>query len=236
MPHASPDIPPEIRLDGAIRIGATETAVGDALAIERARGIFDRYHAIALADAFAPPLLATLMALSRTDPFVADIGVDRIGQRSVEMGDRVGNAMRMMLARPAFLRWAAEVAGCEPLDTVSGLVAQMEPGSEDVLGWHDDCATYRFRRIALIVHMSDGPFAGGWFEMGPKKSSELLVRIGHVPAGTILLFRVHPDLRHRVLPVEGGGIRRVFAGWLNAPEDSTAYPPLGARYLTESRS
>lgn len=210
MPPVSPEPPPS--LVAAVRVGAVATTV-DAGQLDHARAQFAARHALQLDDAFDPGLLASLMNLCRTTKFETE-QVGTIGWRTVEATDQVGRALRFILGRDAFLRWVEAVSGCGGLTNVSGVLAEMLPGSDHVLGWHDDCNDPA-RRLALIVHLSDAPFAGGRFELGRKDGEGPTSTAGYLAPGSMLLFRVDPALRHRVTAVEGGRGRRVFAGWIN---------------------
>ena len=211
VPPALPE-PAVPRLDGAVNIGAAATSL-DAAQVDRARALFAAHHALLLPGAFDPVLLASVMALCRTTVFETE-QVGTIGWRTIEAGDRAGRALRFVLERGTFLRWAETVTGCAGLTNVSGVLAEMLPGTDHVLGWHDDCNDAT-RRLALIVHLSDGPFEGGRFDLTRKGEERPIATARYLPPGSILLFRVDPTLRHRVTAVEGNRVRRVFAGWLN---------------------
>ncbi|HEX7848261.1 MAG TPA: 2OG-Fe(II) oxygenase [Sphingomonas sp.] len=199
-------------LDGAVNIGATATSL-DTAQVDRARTLFAEHYALLLPAAFDPMLLASIMALCRATAFETE-RVGTIGWRTIEAEDRVGRALRFVLERDAFLRWVETVTGCAGLTNVSGVLAEMLPGTDHVLGWHDDCNDAT-RRLALIVHLSDAPFEGGRFELTRKSEQRPIATAGYLSPGSILLFRVDPALRHRVTAVEGDRVRRVFAGWLN---------------------
>lgn len=211
MPPASPE-PTIPRLDGAVSIGAAETSL-DAAQTDRARALFAAHHALLIPEAFDPALLANVMTLGRVASFETE-RVGTIGWRTIEAADRVGRVLRFVLERAAFLRWAETVTGCGGLTNVSGVLAEMSPGTDHVLGWHDDCNDPT-RRLALIVHLSDTPFDGGRFELADKSDKRPIAAAGYLPPGSILLFRVDPALCHRVTAVEGQQVRRVFAGWVN---------------------
>lgn len=211
MPPASPD-PICPRVDGAVRIAATATAI-DPASIDRARSLFAAHHALLLPEAFEPALLASMMALCRATAFETE-RVGTIGWRTIEASDQIGRALRFMLERAEFLRWIETVTGCRELTNLSGVLAEMLPGTDHALGWHDDCNDAA-RRLALIVHLSDAPFSGGRFELCRKGENQPIIEAGYLAPGSMLLFRVDPALRHRVTAIEGDRVRRVFAGWIN---------------------
>lgn len=208
---------PDIAVADAVTIGAAATRIDDAPAVlARARAAFAAGDAIALPTAFDPAFLRTILAICRRGPYVAEY-IDKIGWRTVEERDVAGCALRFALQRPAFLRWVEATAGCDTLNQMIGVVAEIAAGTGQELGWHNDRNEGGLgRRLAATIHLSDVPYDGGLFEMCDQQSGRLLVREGARPAGSILLFRIDKRLRHRVTQVTSGGPRRVFTGWLTA--------------------
>ncbi|MEP7118941.1 MAG: 2OG-Fe(II) oxygenase [Acidobacteriota bacterium] len=181
--------------------------------LARAQAAFASGNTIVLPSAFDPPFLRTILAICRRGPYVPE-NIDTIGWRTVEAHDVAGNALRFALQRPAFLRWCEAAAGCQTVNLVTGVVAEMAAGTDQGLGWHDD-RNDALRRLAVTIHLSETPYEGGLFEMCEKASGRLLVRVGPLPPGSVMVFRVDQRLRHRVTQVMSGGPRRVFAGWLS---------------------
>jgi 2OG-Fe(II) oxygenase superfamily len=206
---------PDITIPDAVTIGAAAVRIGDANVLARARAAFACGNAVTLPSAFDPPLLRTILAISRRGPYVPEY-IDKIGWRTVEEHDVAGRALRFALERPEFLRWCEAAAGCETVNLIAGAVAEMAAGTDQGLGWHDDRNDGGLRRLAVTVHLSETPYEGGLFEMCEKQSGQLLVRQGALPPGSVMLFRIDKRLRHRVTQVMSGGPRRVFAGWLTA--------------------
>ena len=205
----------DIVIPDAVCIRASDVRIDDAPAVlARARTAFAGGHAIVLPSAFDQPLLRTILAICRRGPYVPEY-IDNIGSRTVEEHDVAGTALRFALQRPAFLRWCEAAAGCETLNLITGVVAEMAAGTDQGLGWHDDRNDGGLRRLAATVHLSDAPYEGGVFEMCEQPSGRLLAREGPLAPGSIMLFRIGKGLRHRVTQVTSGGPRRVFAGWLS---------------------
>jgi hypothetical protein len=72
------------------------------------------------------------------------------------------------------------------------------------------------RRVALSINLSGQPFEGGELLLRDAASEQVLAEIGNRAEGDAVLFRVHEDLEHRVLPVAGEVPRTAFAGWFTA--------------------
>lgn len=204
----------EVQTDSGLRIGAARTTIADdAAALARTRAELARDAAISVVPAWEDGLLERLLRICREAAFVPET-IGRIGSRTIEEHDVAGRLIRFLLERPAFLEWAATVTGCEPLRHVDGLIGEMAADTEQRLDWHDDLNDGGFRRLAIIMHLSEAPCAGGTFEIREKASERMLFRQEVQPAGTLTLFRIGPTLHHRVTPVRSGGPRRVFGGWL----------------------
>ena len=192
-------------------IGRNATAI-----LAPPRGGFDETHALVVDNPFEPELLDMIRGLARAGEWTADT-IDGIGHREKEAVPRAAAAMRFALSRPALYDWLGEATGCGPLNEVEGIVGQTSAGSGEAIGWHNDLAR-PFRRLAVIVNLSDAPFEGGEFELQYADTGRTLLRHRHAGPGSTLIFAVAMGLRHRVLPVTAGGPRRVFAGWFLGPD------------------
>jgi hypothetical protein len=180
------------------------------------KAAFAETHALALDNPFEPELLDMLRRLARQARWTGD-RIAGVGERQKEALPRTGAAMRFALARPALFGWLSAAAGCGPLTEVEGIVGQTNAGSGEAIGWHDDLGR-PFRRLAVIVNLSDGAYEGGEFELQHADTGRTLLRHRHAGPGSTLIFTVAVGLRHRVLPVTAGGPRRVFAGWFLGPD------------------
>ncbi|HSX57263.1 MAG TPA: 2OG-Fe(II) oxygenase [Sphingomonas sp.] len=195
-----------------LRIGAARTEIGGDGATARAALL--EQGAVSISPAWEDGLLERLLRICRDGAFAPET-IARVGSRTFEQDDLAGRLIRFLLERRPFLDWAQGIAGCERLQHATGLVGEMAPASGQGLDWHDDQNDGGFRRLAVTVHLSDAPYEGGVFEIREKNSTRTLFRQASPPPGTMTLFRIGPDLHHRVTPVTKGGPRRVFGGWLS---------------------
>lgn len=198
---------------------AISTAVAEA---------FDRYQGAVFSQVIEPDLLELLLGLARSARFDAVATAD-FGDRGIARDERTALPMCMALARSNLLDWLQQVTGCEPISTVEGVLARMQPG--DILEWHRDLL-FGVRRLAVVINLSEAPFEGGRFEMRRRGSMEPLFAYDHVVPGSVMIFRLGADLQHRVTPVTAGGPRLAFAGWLRAPiqpDEDRRLPNVSAR-------
>jgi hypothetical protein len=197
------------------QIGRFGIAITDPAEVWRER--FDANGSIAIAGAFAPDHLADLVARAARAPF-ADEYVDGVGGRAIEVPQRLGAAISLMLHDRNLLRWVEQATGAIPLRAVAGRLVETRANGSDALGWHDDTQDLT-RKLAIVINLSDQPFVGGRFELRHKQAEVPHLVFDHDQPGSMLIFAVGAELEHRVTPITSGGPRRVFAGWfLSSPE------------------
>ena len=76
--------------------------------------------------------------------------------------------------------------------------------------WHGDCDGNR--RLGLSINLSEAPVSGGQLQVRHRKSGEIQ-QAPPMEFGDAVLFRIDPELGHRVLPVTGATPKCSFAGW-----------------------
>ena len=194
---------------GYLHLRADATDLSDDHAAARAE--FAATRSLLCADAVAAPIMAGVIRLLARSGFVSDT-VERLGHREIEAPETAGTAIRLLLDRRPLFRWLEAVTGCGPIATIAGRVVQTHPQPGDELVWHDDTGA-EVRRLGVTIALDSPHYTGGEFEMRRVGETRLLRRHRHDRAGTALIFEVAPELEHRVLPLVGGGPRRVFTGW-----------------------
>ena len=207
MPASEPNLLTPHRTFAAVQVGPVRTELDPDLTDICEQ--YARLHAIPLRDVLEPAFLQTLLRLCAAATFIS--GPSDPGHREVESPQRVGRILNLALQRPNCLRWLEDATGCVPLGHIEGRLTQtlVRPGDE--LLWHDDLCE-EDRRLAFVLNLGTAPYTGGDFELRAKGGPTLL-RVHHAEPGSALIFKVHPRIEHRVLPLTAGGPRRVFAGW-----------------------
>jgi len=178
---------------------------------EAYRDSFAARRSLLCPEAIEPGFLAILRNLCNRGSFAPDT-VEKLGDREVEQPQRAGGAITLALQRAGLLRWIEAATGCGPLARTDGRVVQTRANNHDQLDWHDDLNDPQ-RRLALTISLTEAPYCGGAFELRNARTREVLTSYRHNEAGAMLVFDVARDLEHRVLPVTGGGPRRVYTGW-----------------------
>jgi hypothetical protein len=138
------------------------------------------------------------------------------------LGGRTVALLLFLCNDPRLIDLVVETTGCGPIDSFVGRVYKMLPGPAHGGSWHDD--NIGGRRVAMSVNLGRVPYQGGVTELRDRKSGRILRRLANTGAGDALLFRVGPDLEHRVTGVEGEVPKTAYAGWFGSPGGPTLAP------------
>lgn len=177
---------------------------------------FDRQHALVVPDVVDASLLAKLVTLAhkaRFEPYL----LGPIGEQQGEADNLIGRSVSFLLNRPALLARLEQLCGCGPLGSIAGRLGRIDAGSGHELRWHNDMIV-KHRRLAVSLCLSDQAYRGGQFDLRTRASGEMHFSYHHQTPGTLVLFRINPQLEHRVAPVLSGGPRLVYGGWFVGPE------------------
>ena len=166
--------------------------------------------------------------------FVAP-GLLSIVERAVEQGDfadrahpgigtevclesgAATSACQLVFNDPALLDAVTRIAGCSALRCFDGRVYRLEPQSGHYDSWHSDAALDRI--VGLSVNLSREPYDGGVLEIRRAVVAEAEHTVGSGAFGSAVLFRISPELRHRVTAVHGERPRTAYAGWFRTSPD-----------------
>jgi hypothetical protein len=121
------------------------------------------------------------------------------------------------LNNPELLRLIGTITGCQEISEFRfGAVYRMLGPERHEISWHNDLSDKEDRLVGLSLNLSTGVFDGGEFELRECATKKLLACIGNTGFGDALLFRVSPELEHRVTPIGEAAPKTAFTGWFCA--------------------
>jgi hypothetical protein len=82
------------------------------------------------------------------------------------------------------------------------------------IAWHGDNADNRL--LGLTIDLSSSAYEGGVFELRRKASQEIICAVPRQQPGDAFVFRISPDLQHRLTLIKSGGPRTVGVGWFRS--------------------
>jgi hypothetical protein len=107
-----------------------------------------------------------------------------------------------------------EITQCPPIGNFFGRLHSSVPGGNHHIAWHGDNADHRL--LGLTIDLSDADYDGGVFQLRQKDSAEIICEVPRQQTSDAFVFRISPDLQHRLTVLEGGGPRTVGVGWFRS--------------------
>ena len=106
------------------------------------------------------------------------------------------------------------ITQCGSISVFDGRIYRMAPGTDHYDSWHDD--TNDNRLVGMSVNLGSLPYLGGVFQLRKNSCEEILCEVPNVVQGDAILFRISPELKHRITPVQGTQPKTAFAGWFRS--------------------
>jgi len=158
----------------------------------------------------------------------------KIGEEYIANDLPATSLLHFAMNRPKFRAVVEEITGCKVLRWFRGRVYRMvaEAGHHD--NWHDDVD--HSNEVAISLNLSRNLFRGGLFTLRERDSRRVVARVANTGPGDALIFRISPDLQHRISDLEGAESKTAFAGWFRSdpPEcfrDSSMQSLTGTRAI-----
>ena len=183
---------------------------------EELRGLHDafaRHHCVLLPAFFEPYLVRWLLRRAvegRWETIVHD-DLDPPAVDLLLRDDVAWGTMATLLNDPALFAVVRRITGCEPMVSNSSRIYRMDPDAGHSDTWHGDNDGRRL--LALSVNLGSAPFDGGELEIRDKHTEGVVHRVANTGEGDAILFRIAPELQHRVREVTGNVSKFAIAGW-----------------------
>jgi hypothetical protein len=193
-------------------------SIGSERDVAALRRQFAERHHVVIRGLFGPALLAWIQEQLEHAPFKPRTGEEIAGELTLQTGTLV---TRMLFAMndPAMHRAVEAVTDVGPLARYDGRIYRKLALPEHFCQWHDDVHGAS-RLVAMSVNLGSEPYDGGVTEIRYKGSTELIGEVHNTGPGDALIFRVAPELQHRVTGLTSG-VKTAMAGWFGS---SPAWP------------
>jgi hypothetical protein len=198
--------------NGIIQLDGNRTLVTlSAEEVARRQHQFEERHFLQLPGLLSPELLSVVMPRLACAVF-SETTYEAVGTdlRMAENG--VLEGLHLAVNDAPFLSIIETLTGCRPLRVFAGRVYRMTASAGHTTAWHDDVLSPN-RRVGLSVNLSAHPYGGGVFQLRRTADERLLGEVHNLGLGDAVLFRLSPQLQHRVTDVTGEHAKTAFAGW-----------------------
>lgn len=136
---------------------------------------------------------------------------------------RAVGLMDLFVSDPLLFEAVRRMTGSGRIGAFVGRIYRMLPGSRHEGTWHGD--NVEGRLVAMSVNLSDADYSGGLLEIRERDSQRVLHRIANTGPGDAVIFRIAPELQHRVSAVGGDAAKTSYAGWFVSDPDSALIRP-----------
>jgi 2OG-Fe(II) oxygenase superfamily len=183
--------------------------------LEALREEFAASHTLRL-----PQLLSTDIMGKLLDRMERGKWIDRVHpgiSKELQLEDaQAWQLLHFVISAPDFLSLIERITSFEKMTSFRGRIYRMLPGQEHRIPWHDDMSDDRERLVGMSVNLSPTPYSGGVFQLRRRGSREILRELPNVISTDAILFRISPELLHRVTAVNGAEPKTSFAGWFKS--------------------
>jgi len=192
---------------------------GCAGALETLRIQFDRQHCIRLPQVVEPELAHLIQREIDKAEFYKRVHKDAGVPPPVDLcmtDNNTSGLLYFLINDPFLFKLIQQITGCPQIGCFSGAIYRLVPG----LGydsWHNDVGEHRM--VAMSINLSTDIYSGGILQLRDKNSQRIVHEVANIGVGDGIIFRISPDLEHRVSNIEGTVARTAFAGWFRTEPD-----------------
>lgn len=178
---------------------------------------FAERHCIVLPQLIEGNLLWSILERLGTAAFYHNTHADHRRQEfakdlTVRENEMALQMVHFLLNNPMLFQIVHRIASCRPIAGFGGRIYCSLPNEEHHLEWHDDTDAGE-RLVGISINLSSEPYSGGVFQLREKRRRTIFREVGSGNPGDAHIFRITPELQHRVTRVEGTAARTAAAGW-----------------------
>jgi hypothetical protein len=198
--------------------------VRDEAGLDDVHGEFRERHCLLVRQLVDPALLARLLPLVAVAPIHERLPGQAKGkivarELCVDPRSIVAQAFTLLFNSATLFRSIEALTGCPPIGNFQGRIYMMRSGAGHYDTWHTDNDGNRL--IGLSCNLS-ADYVGGVFQIRERQTERIVGEIANTVRGDTHIFRIGPELQHRVTPVTGSVTKAAFAGWFRAQPASRA--------------
>jgi len=181
---------------------------------------FDRCHCVRVPRLVDSDLLSELQERVERSAFVERVheGIDANSELCL-VDDAVCGLLQFLFNGRELFRFVQSISGCGRIGCFAGRVYRVVPGAGHHDAWHDDLGEHRM--IAMSVNLG-GEYQGGILQIRERDSRRICHEVANTGPGDAIVFRLDPQLQHRITDVEGTTAKTAYAGWFRSQPDYAA--------------
>jgi len=193
--------------------------------LPKLRSEFAQHSCVRLPQLIEPSLLAHLCRKVEAARLVTKFeGAenDRFGQiLFVPQTEPALFVFQMLMNNRKLFQAIEEITECLSIGNFFGRLHRSVPGGDHQIAWHGDNTDRRL--LGLTIDLSAADYDGGVFQLRRKASEEIICEVARNQSGDAFVFRISPELQHRLTAVADGGPRTVGVGWFRSQPDFATF-------------
>lgn len=204
-------VPVQIGRNGLVSCGSADR-------LHDLRRQFDREHFVRLPQLLEPSLLSFIQTEIERGEFYELIhkGIKSNKELCLKQNTAYGALLLFMNDHNLF-RVIQSITQCAAIRCFEGRIYRLVPGQGHHDAWHSDLAEDRL--VALSINLSTEAYDGGTLQIRDAASGKTVREVPNPGRGDGVLFRLAPQLQHRITEIEGTARKTAFAGWFKAQPD-----------------
>jgi len=204
-------VPVQIGRNGLVSFGSADR-------LHDLRGQFDREHFVRLPQLLEPSLLNFIQTEIERGEFYERIheGI-KSNKELCLMQNTAYCALLLLMNDDNLFRVIQRITQCAAIRCFEGRIYRLVPGQGHHDAWHSDLAEDRL--VALSINLSTEAYDGGTLQLRDAASGRTIREVPNPGRGDAVLFRLAPQLQHRITEIEGTAHKTAFAGWFKAQPD-----------------
>jgi len=202
---------------------ATGTFIDEAL-IQHYREEFASTNCILVPGFLSGNVLESILKKLNLAPFQTKFEMNEMNKFGkvlfVPVNAPVVFTFQLLLNNPDLFSMLQDIAQCDHIGNFTGRIHRSEEGGDHAIGWHSDNSDNRLLAITLCLGTDD--YTGGKFQIRKTGDEHIIKEFGQLNAGDAIIFKISPDLEHRLTTLENGR-RTVGVGWFRSQPDFTTF-------------
>ena len=191
---------------------------------------FKLRNCLLLPDFLEPDLLRMVQRNIEQGRFLRKIHPKGIGSEQKMRLNRASSLLDFLLNDVHVFNAIRSLTGCGPIGCFTGRVYRMVSEERHSLDWHNDMMQNRM--LALSLNLSEDVYRGGVLQIRDAQSQQTIHEIANTGFGDAIIFRIAPNLEHRLTDLEDGMVKIAYSGWFRSKPH---YPSLFKRDLSRMR-
>jgi hypothetical protein len=176
------------------------------------RAEFDQNHYLRFPGFVAPDILKFVQQEIDRGEFYERVHTNIGSNKELCMTGNAGfGALLLLMNDENLFELIQDITQCSPISCFEGRVYRFAGDAGHHDSWHSDLGDDR--QVAVSINLSPKLYEGGMLQIRDAGSKQIVTEVSNLGWGDALVFKLSPQLQHRITEVKGVIAKTAFAGW-----------------------